>query len=125
MKYLPPTRFSIVLDLKLNRECNKQTWLRVKALWDWKHVVSLTGGQGLSAAVVVSVVVLHAKDGWDTGRGAQALRQVGAPRAVGMHTVLRGHVVVLQAAVPVGHLLKKDRGQFTYSENNLLDSSMT
>lgn len=125
MTYLPPTRFSIVLDLKLNRECNKQTWLRVKALWDWKHVVSLTGGQGLSAAVVVSVVVLHAKDGWDTGRGAQALRQVGAPRTVGMHTVLRGHVVVLQAAVPVGHLLKKDRGQFTYNEHNLLDSSMT
>lgn len=89
--------------------------MRVKALWDWKHVVSLTGGQGLSAAVVVViVVVLHAKDGWDTGRGAEALRQVGAPRAVGMHTVLRGHVVVLQAAVPVGHLLKKDKQRTVY-----------
>lgn len=114
MKYLPPTRFSIVLDLKLSLECNKQTLLRVKALWDWKRVVSLTGGQGLSAAVVVTVVVLHAKDGWHTGRGAQALRQVGAPRAVGMHTVLRGHVVVLQAAVPMGHLLQKDRQRTVY-----------
>lgn len=76
--------------------------------------MSLTGGQGLSAAVVVTVVVLHAKDGWDTGRGAQALRQVGPPRAVGMHTVLRGHVVVLQASVPVGHLLKKDKQRTAY-----------
>lgn len=64
-------------------------------------LVSLTGAQGLSTAVVV---VLHAKDGWDTSTGAQALRQVGGPRAVGMHV---GHVVVLQAAVAMGHLFHK------------------
>lgn len=62
--------------------------------------VSLTSAQGLSTAAVV--VVLQAKDGWDTSTGAQALRQVGGPRAVGMHV---GHVVVLQPAVPMGHLL--------------------
>lgn len=84
--------------------------------------MSLTGGQGLSAAVVV-VVVLHAKDGWNTSSGAQALRQVGGPRAIGMHTVLRRHVVVLQAAVPVGHLLNNRQTQD--NENNMLDSLMT
>lgn len=68
-------------------------------------LVSLTGAQGLSTAVVV---VLHATDGWDTSSGAQALRQVGGPRAVGMHV---GHVVVLQAAVPMGHLLYKTQKQ--------------
>lgn len=60
--------------------------------------MSLTGAQGLTAAVVVG---LHAKDGWDTSSGAQALRQVGGPRAVGMHV----------AAVPVGHLLHKTQNQ--------------
>lgn len=68
-------------------------------------LVSLTGAQGLSTA---AVVVLHAKDGWDTSTGAKALRQVGGPRAVGMHV---GHVVVLQAAVPMGHLLHDTQKQ--------------
>lgn len=124
MRYLLPTRFNSTLDFKLNLECNKPTLLRVRASWDWKCVVSLTGGQGLSAAVVVVVVVvLHAKDGWNTSSGAQALRQVGGPRAIGMHTVLRRHVVVLQATIPVGHLLNNRQTQD--NENNLLDSLMT
>lgn len=71
-------------------------------------LVSLTGAQGLSTAVVVVVVVLHVKDGWDTRSGAQALRQVGGPWAVGMHV---GHVVVLQAAVPMRHLLHKTQNR--------------
>lgn len=68
-------------------------------------LVSLTGAQGLSTA---AVVVLHAKDGWDTSTGAKALRQVGGPRAAGMRV---GHVVVVQAAVPMGHLLHKTQKQ--------------
>lgn len=71
-------------------------------------LVSLTGAQGLSTA---AVVVLHAKDVWDTSTWAKALRQVGGPRAVGMHV---GHVVVVQAAVPMGHLLHKTQKNSTF-----------
>ncbi len=66
--------------------------------------VSLTGCHGLRAVVVV-VVVLQAEEGRHTGGGAQALSQVGGCWVVGVHAVLRGHVVARQATITMGHLL--------------------
>lgn len=68
-----------------------------------RFCVSLTGCHGLRAVVVV--VVLEAEEGRHTGCGAQALSQVGGCWVVGMHAVLRGHVVARQATITMGHLL--------------------
>lgn len=104
MKYFLPTPLMVsLIEMQTLNVINSPCWdLETYGLGCVFALVSLTGAQGLSTAAVV--VVLHAKDGWDTSSGAQARRQVGGPRAVGMHV---GHIVVLQAAVPMGHLLHK------------------
>lgn len=70
--------------------------------------VSLTGRHGLRAAVIV---VIQAKEGWHTAGGAQALSQVGGCWVVGVHAVLRRHVVAGQAAIAMRHLLYASKTQ--------------
>lgn len=82
----------------------------------WCSCVSLTGCHGLRVAVVV--VVIQAKKGGHTSGGAQALSQVGGSWVVGVHAVLRGHVVARQAAVTMGHLLNARREKNTINGNN-------
>ncbi len=87
--------------------------------------VSLTGCHGLRVVVVIITVVLQAEERWHTAGGAQALSQVGGCWVVGMHAVLRGHVVARQTAIAMGHLLhtiKHKNRQFNIRRKNCCPS---
>lgn len=81
---------------------------------------SLTGCHGLRAVAVVVVVVVfvQAEEGRHTGGGAETLSQVGGCWVVGMHAVLRGHVVAGQAAITMRHLLHTEQHKNTQRRNN-------
>lgn len=59
-----------------------------------------------AAAIIVAAVVLYCEDGGHTAGRAQTRSQVGGSCwVVGVHTVLRGHVVAGETSISMGHLV--------------------